>query len=224
MNKPLPFVLLTALACGAHSGHTDAEVIIATQDSYIRNNGGGVTAANSNFGSDDDLWLKPGANGFFRMIYLDFDVSSVTLASVVSAELDLDVIDVTGGTTMTYSVYGITDSWDENTITWNNAPYNNGDATPFGTDLGSATMVFADTPDNLTFSSTELLNFVKSSSGTVSLILHPTDMDGNVNLNFHSTEGPNGNTNAPTLTLTVPEPGSFALLLAGGLLISRRRR
>ncbi|MEO6219720.1 MAG: DNRLRE domain-containing protein, partial [Ginsengibacter sp.] len=95
-----------------------AVVLGALADASVRNG----TYADKNYGSDTALLVKTSPNvGFTRVTYLKFSLSSVSKVS--SAKLRVYGRNTTNSTGVTLSCYGAdTDSWMENTLTWNNAP------------------------------------------------------------------------------------------------------
>ncbi|MCU7548257.1 DNRLRE domain-containing protein [Chitinophagaceae bacterium LB-8] len=93
------------------------------EDAFVRNG----TYAGTNFGSDINLIVKgTTSSGFARVSYLKFQLAGVS--NVVSAKLRVYGSNTESATTVNMSVYGVSDSWTEGGITFNNAPAASGSA------------------------------------------------------------------------------------------------
>lgn len=123
------FVAAVASAPAA-SAANQSEVLPAVADVSIMR-----WSPNENFGADPRLEIKHAASipqqSFDRKIYLRFDVSGVDLSQLLEASLRLTVdqgegVPVEGP--QDFSLYALpassTSTWDEFTITWMNAPFN----------------------------------------------------------------------------------------------------
>ena len=91
-----------------------------TNDAYVR----GGTYASTNYGSEVTLMVKnDSSSDYLRKSYFTFDFSTYSGISVNSAKLRYCVAYTGSDATRTVKVYGVTDeSWQEGSITWNNAP------------------------------------------------------------------------------------------------------
>ncbi|MCC6443834.1 MAG: DNRLRE domain-containing protein [Armatimonadetes bacterium] len=109
-------LLLWALPARA----TDVTLQPASQDSFISSG-----ATGTNYGSNVALWAGSGPDGGSsgeKRALLKFDVSSIPSGSTVTAAT-LQLYVTSGKTnSVTLSTYKITASWQEGTVTWNNAP------------------------------------------------------------------------------------------------------
>ena len=187
-----PCRLADGNACGVASGTNPFPWASGndsrTADAFITSSLGGNNAANTNYGAEEvlaikhDTWL-PGNN---RKAYLRFDLGGA-VRPFTEATLRLTYAGTNRdppANPSTYSVYGLVDGhpgeeWDERTITWNNAPGNNGssagDLLPGDVAfLGSFTLNVAEiSPGALVqFSSPGLLEFIRrDTNGVVTLIL-----------------------------------------------------
>lgn len=87
-------------------------------DTYIQ----GGSDGDRNYGELTDMMIKtsPTNESFSRRAYLKFDISGVSTAAVLRFDLRLFATYVDGP--FEFGVYKVADDWDENTITWNNAP------------------------------------------------------------------------------------------------------
>lgn len=210
------FMLLSMLGCVAG---VSAEVAVpAVQDTYIQ-----APDGDTNYGTNHTFWVRaanPSSN-WGRMGYLGFDLSTVTdISTMVNATLEMQVESISHTGSIDFNVYGITNAWDESTLTWNNAPskYNNSDGSVLS---GGATLlasIGSGSPASLgfvagqpfTISSPELLAFLKENEGgTVTLILAPkrnTSSGGGI---WFDAREFNGGANAATLRLE--EPGGKML-------------
>ena len=120
MDEKFPFFLLffSLLVCAPIQGGTICS-LFPTDDAFISSE-----EPNANFGYEETLITKYSATDT-RHIYIAFDLSEIPLNEyIVSAHLHLYAMDVSPpnspfiiGTSYVYEV------WDENDITWNNAPY-----------------------------------------------------------------------------------------------------
>lgn len=87
-------------------------------DTYSR----GGTYADENFGTAENIYVKssPTSEEYSRRGYLKFDVSGVSLEQILRAEILLFAEYVHDD--MEVGLYSIPDNWEENTLTWSNAP------------------------------------------------------------------------------------------------------
>jgi hypothetical protein len=92
----------------------------AVADAHVRGGGSG----NNNYGDDAELEVKSSSSAYTRHAFIQFDLSGYTASSAEMAVLDMTVHSHDSpGTTVPLELYAVDDdSWDENTITWNNAP------------------------------------------------------------------------------------------------------
>ncbi|MBZ0166182.1 MAG: DNRLRE domain-containing protein, partial [Candidatus Omnitrophica bacterium] len=221
-------------------------------DSYIRSNFSDNGEADINHGSEPLTWIKHdlGLNGNNRKSYLRFDLSGITdPVTDISFEISYAGTDGSGANSnppaspSTYNVYGLNDgvageSWNESTITWNNAPGNDiasaggliGSATTL---LGSFDLTFPPTVDGtrISLNTAALLGFFASDTDDLlTLILTRQQQNTSVEY-FAAKEDPNRV--APALNITtqmiepptgvVPEPATI-LLFGGGMVGAIMRR
>ncbi|NIG53855.1 DNRLRE domain-containing protein [Chitinophaga sp. Cy-1792] len=154
-------------------------------DSYVRDG----SYANANYGTDSFLVVKADATSYARKSYLKFSFTPVTTRNVSKAILSI----YCAGTTITntVNVYGTTtNSWLENTLTWNNAPMD--------TTLQGQVSITAAGTYNIDV--TKAVNAaLLSGSKTVSLLLMNTGANNsNGYMTFNSKEASN---NQPVLQL-----------------------
>lgn len=95
-------------------------LIESEADTYVR----GGSNANNNTGSEDELWVKEDSGSSNdRKVFLRFDLSTYS-ETISSATLQLmPVILGNNVATSSYQVLLVSDdTWQENTVTWNNSP------------------------------------------------------------------------------------------------------
>lgn len=209
-------------------------------------------SADTNFGATTTLDIKNTTDpAFQRKGIFRFDISGLTPQQISEAVLELTVDGFLGNSSSDewiFDIYGLNDGhpgegWDENAVTWNNAPGNDtasgngvlaGDV--FGGDaLGSFSVLGQGvTGTKVGINSNDfadLLAFLQSDTdGQVSFLLTRRQSeqqgDSNVVHRFYTHE--NSAETGPKLMLTlyspVPEPASASLMLLSGLALLRRRR
>ncbi len=197
------------------------------------------------YGSEIDLVVKDAnADNTTRKIYLLFDLTSIT-TTLASASLDLTVLANNSGSTglttpsqKTMDVFTadtLTPTFDEGTITWNNAPNNNTLTDGFSnvsTLVNNQTIPAILTGNIVSFSNQDILDYLNDeieNGDSMALFLLRRDGDNQShNLTFYSKENPGVNDTtiiAPTLNYTlVPEPSVALLCGLGSLAFLRRRR
>ena len=90
-------------------------------DSYVNDD-----EPDSNYGSDDKLYLGWNSGWGKYYPYIKFDLSSIPEgATIISAKLKLYVVYTCGSIAgRTAKIYRVTEDWSESSITWNNKPGN----------------------------------------------------------------------------------------------------
>ena len=213
-------------------------------DAYIQSTLFGNNAANQNFGSSSLVAIKhdtaiPGNN---RKGYLRFDLGPIS-GPISDAELLLTYVGTNpdrAANPSFYNVFGLVDghseeNWNENTITWNNAPGNN-TASAGGVSAAETTLLGSfslDVPgailgDQVLFSSSFLVTFLLADTDGLATILLTRQQQNFSIESFASKE--NADWSAPTLNLTtsaVPIPAAvwlFGTALIGLVGFSKRRK
>ncbi|MDR1279363.1 MAG: DNRLRE domain-containing protein [Opitutaceae bacterium] len=245
----LPALALALIAAvPAIVSTAQAATLVANQDAHVQ----GGSSADSNFNPATNN-LQVGARGidYNRKAWLGFNLSGLIPAGqkIDAATLRLTFATFAPNTStesVTLNVYGIidtNDTWDQTTLTWNNAPKN--DTTSAGgvlatgtTFLGEVTFTPSSTPANttITFSSANLASYLNWAAGlsgdaygngittdtdkTVTLILTSISSSAPA-VTFYSLEGTGMAERKPQLDVTfvsqIPEPSTCAL--GAGLLI-----
>ncbi|TDE01014.1 polysaccharide lyase family 8 super-sandwich domain-containing protein [Jiangella asiatica] len=78
--------------------------------------------ADQNFGSDNRMLVKQGSANSTREAYLAFDLSALP-SRVISASLNVYAqVQDSGGSETVLDAHGVTEAWDESTLTWNTRP------------------------------------------------------------------------------------------------------
>lgn len=105
---------LTAALLGASPAAAATQTLAPSQDTDVRENGGG----NNNCGACTQVSTRRHSTGEYRALY-QFDLSAIPSGQrLVSATLR---IWVTSAENSTVSLYRVTQSWSENTLTWANS-------------------------------------------------------------------------------------------------------
>lgn len=128
MTRLLRLVLVALAACLACAPPVGAAnyTLAPSQDTDVRQNGGGT----SNCGSCTQLTTRRHSTGEYRTLY-QFDLSGIPSSErVVSATLR---VWVTGAVNSTVSIYRVTQSWSESTLTWANSAGVSHDSTVMAT-------------------------------------------------------------------------------------------
>ena len=118
-------LLIFLLCLSSLSNTTNAQIVLEAKDNgYVK----GGTSADSNYYSDPSYLLRVRGSASDinkRRAYLKFDLSTVT-QDFSKAELRITinrVVAITGGLINRSDIFTVSDdSWNEQTITWNNAP------------------------------------------------------------------------------------------------------
>lgn len=158
-------------------------------DAYIRDG----TYAGTNFGQATQLVVKNGGVGYDRVIYLTFDLSS--LSTVNSAQLRLyGSISSTNNTNLALAAFAVSNAtWKETGITWNNAP-----AT--GTSPLSTATVLDNTPRWYTFDLTSYVQQLRAAhSNRITIAIKMTTFSAGDYVLFNSRES---GVNAPQLVIS----------------------
>ncbi len=206
MIKKLKRIML-AITLGLAWQVSADTVITSDNDARIQKN-----APASNYDTDLLKLYNRADKGW--IVYIGFDLS--TVSNTISSATMTVAQDKAKATASTITVYGLTDTWSESTLTWNNAPQNDTNSITGmlsgATDLGTlAWAAGGDDGTTLNFSSTALTTFLNAASGdeaTLVLVITGGGTSGNF-YNYESTVG-----DGPTLTLTsvsVPLPSTFSI-------------
>lgn len=161
-------------------------------DAYVR----GDTFSTHNFGRDQSLIVKDNNNDRFkRKIYMRFDLSAISTASVSNiqkADLVMDIkVGQDGFASEDYDLFKVdNDSWEEDSITWDNAPAN---ATMLQTLSGDSAQMRWDL--------TQEVISEWNADGKLSLSLSTNFQGGNSIIHFFSKESPASGL-APKLVIT----------------------
>lgn len=160
-------------------------VLNPVADSFVRDG----SYSSTNYGSDTTLDVKDGLlPNYTRNAYLKFDLSSVS--SVSSAKVRVYGCDSQDSTVVSVKAYAVdNDSWSESTITFNNAPANN------GTQLGAVSI--GSTPQYLEFDVTTFVisQFAGDKLVTIEVL---TNLDEDRVMTFNSKEN---TSNKPELVI-----------------------
>lgn len=246
----LSAVTLIALVLTAPA-NAQTTVLLAEDNGYIiERNPDDVQNINS------IIMVRANTGTWIRKLYLKFDLADLLDAgqSFSSAEITLTVKQLSGttGTSSTYDIYGIVDNdaaWSGSTITWNNAPKNNGlndGVSTTGTAaLGSFSFDSADIEEGVKINLSgqnydDYLNWAVGNLGDfydtgetsatnslITFIMTPSatvTVDG---LEFYSLAGASSDAQKPQLSVAaIPEPATVGLffgLAVAAVLVSRRR-
>lgn len=223
------FALGVLLVSSTVNAATITTAIGQGADVYVRSG----SSANDNFNSDARLIFKDAGGSpsdFSRKSYLKFDLSSTASGGSVPEFADASLEITVNGFGETWpnpnidhvvSIYGLNDfavgnDWDENSITWNNAPANDPNSgADFLADMNYLGDLIIPTTinlgDTLSFSNVGLIGFLNSDTDgkvTFAIVDAITAVSG---VTFVTKE--DGTFAAPTLQLTaVPIPAPFLLL------------
>jgi hypothetical protein len=75
----------------------------------------------ANFGDDEELWLDYDGSDVSRF-YVYFETDFLEDLDLTAAVFSLYATSVSGGDGLDVEVYGVTENWHENTITWDDQP------------------------------------------------------------------------------------------------------
>ncbi len=206
MSKKLKRIML-AIALGLAWQVSADTVIISDNDARVQAND-----PDRNYDTDLLKLYNRADKGWIA--YVGFDMATVT--GTVSDATFTVAQEGTKTTASTITVYGLTDAWDQDSLTWNNAPQNDTNSITGmlsgATDLGTLTWA-AGGADGTTFdfSSTALTTFLNANSeaATATLVLIITD--GGLSGDLYNSESTAGD--GPKLTLTVESEPTKTLSL-----------
>lgn len=164
---------------------------IPMADAYVQNG----NHENANFGDATTLSVKSDIPGYGRESYLKFDISEIDFDTSESIILNLFAEEVNDEPERTINIYATDHDWEENTITWNNAPEE--------LDLIDSKII---TPEGKgewhKFDLTDYLKTSKSEGIVSFLIKNPGPTSQKNNVEFSSKEGDG---NLPQLIVTTDE-------------------
>jgi len=222
-------VVLAALGWFAGIASAGMITVEAVDDHYAKGGAYADDVINGN-GDGDTLVIKNSSNaGTQRKAWAKFDLSGYNVDTTAGATITLRIGSTTRVGVLRVAVLnsgftGTTD-WDEDTLTWNNAPANNtGSRTSFTSDATELTDSLAfDGADGIgtayTVNIAQLGAFIQSDNTVTIMFSGATGVDETP---FISSE--HDTYDGPQLTFTViPEPSSVCLIVAGIGLMMRRR-
>ncbi len=154
-----------------------SQSFMVAKDAYVR----GGSYENDNFGADTFLIVKqhPSDPSYNRKFYLEFDLSGQQVENILSAKVKLYCVYVAAA--FSVSVYRVDSAWQENTITWKNAPGE-------GQELASLVMDLSITDQWVEWDITEYVVEKMSGDGLISLCFKdPVTANNHIRLNSKET-------------------------------------
>ncbi len=236
--------MLTAAASMSLAQTTVYEFDTPSADTYVLN-----STPNENYGTSESMWVRHSdSTNYSRLSYVKFALTGEGILSnqVQDAEITFTLIGMNSSrTTSTMQVYGLSQEyqsglgqdWGETDLTAANAPWNPVDSSPpsYAVLLGEFSVPDTAAPGTAyTLSGQDLADFLNDSiasltteSPYVTFMLFEKEV--NQPSYWATKENTDGyNPTSLTITSSIPEPGTMALLLGAGvfsvaLLIKRRR-
>lgn len=161
-----------------------------------------VVSASPDTNYDENRLIVCGWTGYKARAFMEFDISSITVASVVSAKLRLYLI-YESDKTVVHTTQRITSAWTETGVTWNNQP------TVTTTNQSNNTIVGQPTNPGR-WVEWDITNLLKDESGTtLGIMIRSVETDStSTQFNYSSSEG----TNPPQLLID----NDFYIIASGG--------
>ncbi|MCD4824315.1 MAG: DNRLRE domain-containing protein [Phycisphaerae bacterium] len=223
MKKTIILTMLVAMVALPASSVMAAEITIQPgaegKDTYSRGD-----TPDTNYGDSSGLKLMDYGISYRYRSFIQFDLSGIPAGQTIdSVTLSLYKYGHYGTVVVDATLYQITESWDESTLTYNDEP-------SYGsTAIASRSMTGGETNGWKTWEDTNLTSLVQDwYDGTTTnygLVLRVQTNIGNSNIAFYSSDYTTDASLRPKLDVTyTPEPATMTLLLLGLPLALRRRR
>jgi len=137
MKTIVSILLLILLLCGVGAAQTYHVVLCPTDDAYVDSdkpatNYGGI----SYLYVDTDIWSSSYISDQYRRSYIKFDLSQIPVEPNITTTItsaNLKLYSSIYGSSVSLGAYQCSNSWSEDTITWNSTPP--ADSTPIDTVL-----------------------------------------------------------------------------------------
>ena len=130
MKMITSILLLSALLCGVGAAQTYHVVLCPTDDAYVNSDNPAT-----NYGGTGSLYVDTDIWGYspsdYRRSYLKFDLSQIPVEPNITTTItsaNLKLYSSIYGNSVSVGAYQCSNSWDEDTITWNSTPTT--DSTP----------------------------------------------------------------------------------------------